>query len=40
MKAFRNILVRDYLGDIDYERVWKAIDGRLPVLEEAARSLL
>lgn len=38
--AMRNILVHDYLGGIDPETVWEAIERDLPVLREALERLL
>jgi len=40
IKAFRNILVHDYLGDLDMEELWKVITMRLPELDQAAQELL
>lgn len=37
---FRNILVHDYLGDIDYKLVWNIIANELPVLREAVIRIL
>lgn len=31
--GFRNILVHDYLGDLDAQRVWQVIENRLPELK-------
>jgi uncharacterized protein with HEPN domain len=40
LAGFRNVLVHDYLGGIDLERVWEAIEGYLPGLEMAVRGLM
>jgi len=37
--AFRNILVHDYLGDIDQKLVWEHIDQKLPVLKNATQRM-
>lgn len=39
LAGFRNVLVHDYLGGIDVERVWDAVVSYLPGLETAARKL-
>jgi uncharacterized protein with HEPN domain len=38
--GFRNVLVHDYLGGIDLERVWDAVEYYLPGLETAVRELM
>ncbi|MDV3002430.1 MAG: hypothetical protein N5P05_004085 (plasmid) [Chroococcopsis gigantea SAG 12.99] len=40
LAGFRNILVHDYLGGIDLERVWAAVDIYLPELEVAVTKLV
>lgn len=40
LAGFRNILVHDYLGGVDLERVWDAIAVSLPELAVVARDLL
>jgi len=40
LSGFRNILVHDYLGGIDLERVWDAVALYLPGLEIAVQKLL
>lgn len=40
LSGFRNVLVHDYLGGIDLERVWDAVSVYLPGLEGAVRRLL
>ena len=40
IKAFRNILVHDYLGEIDPQTVLAVVRNDLPVLEQAVRSML
>ncbi len=40
LAGFRNVLVHDYLGGIDLERVWDAVEFYLPGLETAVRRLL
>lgn len=40
VKSFRNMLVHDYLGDLDYEVVWKIISTDLPVLVNATKKIL
>ena len=37
---FRNILVHDYLGDIDYKLTWNVIANELPILKEAVTKIL
>ena len=39
MSGFRNILVHDYLG-IDTETVWNIVKKDIPVLKEAACSMI
>ncbi len=39
LAGFRNILVHDYLGGIEMERIWDAVDNHLPGLEKAAQEL-
>jgi len=38
--AFRNVLVHDYLGDLEIEDVWKIISDDLPELIFAVRKIL
>ncbi len=38
--AFRNVLVHDYLGDINYELIWNVIVNELPILKEAVTKIL
>lgn len=40
LSGFRNVLVHDYLGGIDLERVWDAVEFYLPGLEAAVRKLM
>lgn len=40
LSGFRNVLVHDYLGGIDLEQVWIAVEVYLPQLEAAIRGLL
>ena len=40
LAGFQNVLVHDYLGGIDLERVWDAVEFYLPGLEQAARELM
>jgi uncharacterized protein with HEPN domain len=40
LSGFRNVLVHDYLGGIDLERVWDTLENDLPRLEIAIRKLL
>jgi uncharacterized protein with HEPN domain len=40
LSGFRNVLVHDYLGGIDLERVWDAIEVYLPGLETAVQVLM
>jgi uncharacterized protein with HEPN domain len=40
LSGFRNVLVHDYLGGTDLERVWDAIEFYLPELETAVRKLI
>lgn len=40
LAGFRNVLVHDYLGGIDLERVWDAVEVYLPELKTAVRRLL
>ncbi|NJR38481.1 MAG: DUF86 domain-containing protein [Leptolyngbyaceae cyanobacterium CSU_1_4] len=40
LAGFRNVLVHDYLGGIDLEQVWNAIEHYLPGLETAMRELM
>ena len=35
LSGFRNVLVHDYLGGIDLERVWDAVEFYVPGLEAA-----
>jgi uncharacterized protein with HEPN domain len=39
LSGFRNLLVHDYLGGIDLERVWDAIANYLPSLERAIKEI-
>jgi uncharacterized protein with HEPN domain len=39
LSGFRNVLVHDYLGGIDLERVWDAIANDLPKLEQAMKQV-
>lgn len=39
LAGFRNVLVHDYLGGVDIERVWDAVEIHLPELEQAVRGL-
>lgn len=39
LAGFRNVLVHDYLGGIDLERVWVAVAVYLPGLEAAVKRL-
>lgn len=38
--GFRNVLVHDYLGDLELEDVWKIISDDLPLLIEAVGKIL
>jgi uncharacterized protein with HEPN domain len=40
LAGFRNVLVHDYLGGIDLEQVWSAVEHYLSGLEAAVRELL
>jgi uncharacterized protein with HEPN domain len=40
ISGFRNILVHDYLGDIDYEIIWNVIEHKLPPLKQAITAYL
>ncbi|MGD1903154.1 MAG: DUF86 domain-containing protein [Geitlerinemataceae cyanobacterium] len=40
LSGFRNVLVHDYLGGIDLDRVWKAIEIDLPLLKSEVLRLL
>ena len=40
LSGFRNVLVHDYLGGIDLERVWDAVEVYLPGLEAAVQGLM
>lgn len=40
LSGFRNVLVHDYLGGIDLEQVWEAIESYLPGLDAAAQKLM
>jgi uncharacterized protein with HEPN domain len=40
ISGFRNILVHDYLGDINKEQIWNVIEQYLPELLAAARKEL
>lgn len=37
--GFRNVLVHDYLG-VDLERVWRVVEGDVPVLEQQIALIL
>ncbi|PSN12933.1 hypothetical protein C7271_23040 [filamentous cyanobacterium CCP5] len=39
LSGFRNVLVHDYLGGIDLERIWNAVELDLPGLAAAAQKL-
>jgi uncharacterized protein with HEPN domain len=39
LSGFRNVLVHDYLGGIDLDRIWDAVTTYLPGLEESVRKL-
>ena len=34
ISGFRNILVHDYLGDIDHNIIWSVIENELPILKK------
>lgn len=40
ISGFRNVLVHDYLGDIDAKTVIQVIETYLPPLEEAVKKML
>jgi uncharacterized protein with HEPN domain len=40
LSGFRNVLVHDYLGGIDMERVWDAVEFYLPGLEASVQKLM
>ena len=40
LSGFRNVLVHDYLGGIDLERIWEAVESYLPVLETTVQELI
>ncbi|MCY7282397.1 MAG: DUF86 domain-containing protein [Cyanobacteria bacterium CAN_BIN43] len=40
LAGFRNVLVHDYLGGIDLEQIWNAVEHYLPSLETAMRELM
>ena len=40
IKSFRNILVHDYLGDVDYNLTWDIINKDLPQLVAVAQKIL
>lgn len=40
IKAFRNVLVHDYLGDLELDEVWKIIHDDLPLLVNAIKQIL
>lgn len=40
IKAFRNVLVHEYLGTLDLDEVWDIIQADLPVLISKARKIL
>ncbi len=39
LSGFRNVLVHNYLGGIDLERVWDAVANDLPSLEQAMKEV-
>lgn len=40
LSGFRNVLVHDYLGGIDLERVWDAVEFYVPGLQALVQRLL
>ncbi len=40
IRAFRNVLVHDYLGNTNYELIWNVIANELPLLKEAVQRIL
>ena len=40
LSGFRNVLAHDYLGGIDLEQVWDAVENYLPALETSVRRLM
>lgn len=40
VRGFRNILIHDYLGDLDLEIVWEIIQGKLQQLVLVAKKIL
>jgi len=40
MAGMRNILVHEYLGDIDVDTVWEVVQRHLPELEQALNRLM
>ncbi|NEQ32875.1 MAG: DUF86 domain-containing protein [Leptolyngbya sp. SIO4C5] len=40
LSGFRNVLVHDYLGGIDLDRVWDAVEFYVPGLEAAVQKLI
>ncbi len=40
ISGFRNILVHDYLGDLNPDLLWQIIAGRLPELKNALKSAI
>lgn len=40
LSGFRNVLVHDYLGGIDLERIWDAVESYLPELETTVQELI
>ena len=40
VKSFRNFLMHDYLGDVDYAVIWKIIHEDLPDLVKVAKRIL
>lgn len=40
LAGFRNVLVHDYLGGIDLDRVWDSVENYLPELETAVRKMM
>jgi uncharacterized protein with HEPN domain len=40
IKAFRNVLVHDYLGELEHEEVWYIITNDLPELIQSVKTIL
>ena len=40
LSGFRNVLVHDYLGGIDMNRVWEAVEVYVPALEAVVHRLI